>query len=74
MSWCGSLEEALAWPQAASSLQSINVMFQVDVPISDPAGLLATGDKLGALAELRARLIETPFAVGSTVPPAVLRA
>jgi hypothetical protein len=75
--WCGSLEEALSWPIKASSLQSINVMFEGDVTRvqkSDAEKLLASNDKKDALERLRAAVLEMPFPSGSTVPPAIRRA
>jgi hypothetical protein len=75
--WCGSLEEALAWPQKTSSLESINAMLRVDVSFvqrSDAENLLTSSDKKNALNNLRAKMLETPVSSNSTLPPAIRNA
>lgn len=71
--WCGSLDEALAWPRDTASLQSINVMFQTDKPVVeriDAINLLASPVKMDVLAELRKRILDARAASSSTVGPA----
>jgi hypothetical protein len=74
--WCGSLEEALAWPESSTSLQSINAMFQAEVPIvtqSDAEALVSSANTKVDISALRSRIIDTSL-TGSTVPPATRRA
>jgi hypothetical protein len=75
--WCGSLAQSLRWPAGGAVLESINVLFQADLPLiteADGHELENAEQSSLTLSELRGRLLPQLADLPSIVPPRIRKA